>query len=205
METFWPEADPDCARNNLNVAVYGLRKILASVNASVSYVLFQDNHYLLNPDVAIWVDSEAFMEHVRFGKELDRKGDRASAITEYRAADAIYQGELLVDDRYEDWLLDLRQQFQDAYQHVLEQLGEFHYNNADYDFCIAYSGKILAVDACNESAHRRLMRCYSRLGQPHLVVRQYRQCLETLAKELQLPPSQETRQLFVLVRAGQAI
>jgi DNA-binding SARP family transcriptional activator len=205
MDTFWPDADPDCARNNLNVAVYGLRKILASVNASVSYVLFQDNHYLLNPDVAIWVDSEAFMEHVRRGKDLDRKGDRASAIAEYRAADTIYQGELLIDDRYEDWLLDLRQQFQDAYQHALEQLGEYHFTNGDYDFCIAYSGKILAVDACNEGAHRRLMRCYSRLGQPHLVVRQYRQCMETLSKELQLSPSQETRQLFMLVRAGQAI
>lgn len=205
MEVFWPDADPDAARNNLNVAIYGLRKVLAQVNKDISYVQFEGGRYALNPTLRVWVDSEEFMAHVSKGQEFERRGDEHGAICEYRAAEAIYQEGLLLEDLYEDWLYDLRQSFQDAYVKILYKLSEYHFARKDYESSVTTCSKIIIVDACDESAHGLLMRSYSRLGQPHLAVRQYHLCSTALAREVQLEPAEETRQLFNRIRQGQMI
>lgn len=205
METFWPEADPDASRNNLNVAICGLRKTLARVNPSFSYVVFQSGEYLLNPLLKIWLDSEAFSAHVDKARALERRGEKDAALHEYRAAESLYHTELLVEDRYEDWLLDMRQHFQLAYVAVLERLASHYFDHGDYPACVTVCGKMLAIDACNEGSHRRFMRCYSRLGQPYLAVRQYHRCLKALADELEMTPSQETVSLFERLRRAQPL
>lgn len=205
METFWPEVDPDSARNNLNVSIYGLRKALGRVNPDFPYVLFQDAAYLINPDLRIWVDAEAFMEHVRKAKECERRGDQAAAIHEYRAAETIYQSEFLVEDRYEDWLIGARQNFQDTYLTVMNRLSCYYFDQQDYEACVTICAKTLADDACNEELHQRLMRCYSLMGYTHLALRQFHVCRETLIKELSLSPSKETMNLFEQIRQRQSV
>jgi len=200
MEIFWPEGDPDATRNNLNVAIYGLRKALNKANTSLSYVQFQDDCYLLNPELNIWIDSEAFMDHVRKAKEYELRGDQTSAIHEYRAAEAIYQSEFLIEDRYEDWLATIRQNFQDTYLAVMNRLSCHYFDQKDYETCVTMCSKALAGDSCNEELHRRLMQCYNLMGYTHLALRQYHICRETLTRELSLMPSQETMQLFEGIR-----
>lgn len=200
MEIFWPEGDPDAARNNLNVAIYGLRKALSKANTSFSYVQFQDDCYLLNPELNIWVDSEAFMDHVRKAKAYELRGDQTSAIHEYRAAEAIYQSEFLIEDRYEDWLTTIRQNYQDTYLAVMNRLSCHYFDQKDYETCVTMCSKALSGDACNEELHRRLMQCYNLMGYTHLALRQYHICRETLTRELSLMPSQETLQLFEGIR-----
>ena len=56
--------------------------------------------------------------------------------------------------------------------------------------------KMLAVDACNEGAHRMLMRSYARLGQPQFAQRQYQTCIQILNRELGIPASPETTELY---------
>jgi len=54
---------------------------------------------------------------------------------------------------------------------------------------------VLRTDACRESAHRLLMRCFARQQQGQLVARQYRRCGEALGREPGLRPAGETRRL----------
>ncbi|MFN0108766.1 MAG: BTAD domain-containing putative transcriptional regulator [Blastocatellia bacterium] len=204
MEAFWPEGDPDAARNNLNVAIYGLRKSLNKVNINFSYVLFQDDCYLLNPELDIWVDSETFMAHVRQAKEYESTGDHAAAIHEYRAAEAIYQGEFLVEDRYEEWLVSIRQNFQDTYLAVMNRLSCYYFDQKNYETCVTMCAKALAVDSCNEELHRRLMQCYNLMGYTHLALRQFHICRENLIRDLNIMPSKETMQLFEEIRRRQS-
>jgi DNA-binding SARP family transcriptional activator len=56
--------------------------------------------------------------------------------------------------------------------------------------------KTLAVDACNEGAHRMLMRCYARLGQPQLAQGQYQTCIQLLNRAMGIPASAETTELY---------
>jgi DNA-binding SARP family transcriptional activator len=205
MERFWPAADPDAARNNLNVAIYGLRQALRQTRPSFSHVLFQDDCYLLNPDLHIWVDSDEFRERFRTGQILEQRGELALALREYRAAEFLYQGEFFEEDRYADWLFAQRQRLQDYYLSLLDRLSRIYLDQEDFAACVGACQKMLAIDSCREEAHRRLMCCYSRQGQPYLALRQYHLCAEKLKEELDVSPTERTELLYQRVRKGRRI
>jgi DNA-binding SARP family transcriptional activator len=205
MDLFWPAAGPDAARNSLNVAIYGLRKALSSVQSGVSYILFRDGCYRFNPELRIWVDAEAFMHQFSLAKELDRKGSDEEALRAYKAAEILYQGDFLSEDRYEDWLVPLRQRLCDDYVAVLARLSRFCFGRGDFEPCVRLCERMLAIDSCNEEAYRCVMRCYIRLGQPHLAVRQYHACVANLSRELRLMPARETSELFATIRRGERL
>ncbi len=196
MELFWPEADPDAARNNLNVAIYSLRQMFREADPDFSYILFKDDSYQLNPDLQLWVDMEAFIEHERAGRKLAQSGERPLAIREYCIADALYQGELFEDDRYEDWISEQRHALEISHINLLDQLSEYYLQAKNYTAVEAPCRKILSIDSCHEGAHCRLMQCYSQQGQYHLALRQYHECVETLQRELGSPPSPDTLALY---------
>jgi DNA-binding SARP family transcriptional activator len=205
MERFWPEAEPEAARNNLNVAMHRLRRALG--RDGFPFVQFADGHYLLNPRLVVSIDADAFLAHAARASELERDQDVDGAIREYAACVALYQGELLPEDRRDcdEWLLPLRQQLRDRYLHVLDRLALIHFERQDIPACTAMCAKTLAVDACNEGAHRMLMRCYARLGQPQLAQRQYQTCIQGLNRELGIPASPETTGLYRQIVHRQAM
>jgi DNA-binding SARP family transcriptional activator len=206
MEVFWPGAHPDAARNNLNVAIYSLRQALRQEKqTSFSHIIFQDDCYLLNPDLQTWVDYQAFVEHLESAQALDRHGELVAAIREYRAAEALYQGEFLEDDRYEDWLVPQRQSLQDQCLSLLDRLSRYYLNKEDYATCAMVCGKMLSIDPCREEAHRRLMRCYSRQDQHYLAVRQYHLCVERLKQELDVAPAPGTTHLYERIHRGDSV
>ena len=200
MDLFWPDADPDAARNNLNVAIYSLRQAIRNGRSEFSHVLFQNDNYQLNPKLRLWTDYEAFKKGLKTAQSLERQGDLANAIREFTAAEALYQGEFLEEDRYEDWLLPQRQRLQEDYLGLLDRLTRIFYEQHDPINCANLCLKMLAIDPCREEAHRCLMRCYYFQGQSYLALRQYHICLEALKKELDIVPSRATRELYETMR-----
>jgi DNA-binding SARP family transcriptional activator len=205
MDLFWPNVPPDAARNNLNVAIYALRQALRRTHPSFSHVLFRDDCYLLNPELSVWVDSVAFEEHVAAALALHEHNDLEGAVHEYRVAEELYQGDYMDEDRYEDWPTFQRQRLQTKYLELLQQLSRYYLQQDEYASCAAVCNKMLAVDPCHEQAHRWLMRCYSRQGQPYLARRQYHLCVERLREELDLPPTQDTEDLYGQIRQGKQV
>lgn len=200
MDLFWPDSTPDAARNNLNVAIYGLRQTLRQTRPDLVHILFHDEAYLLNPETEIWVDVEAFMLHLRMAQTLEQRGELTLAIHEYRTAETLYQGEFLADDRYEDWLIPQRQRLETDYLNTLDRLSRYYLDQKDYDTCATMCKKMLEVDSCQEQAHFRLMQCYSQDNQQFLAMRQYHLCREALANELNVSPSQTTIELYEQIR-----
>lgn len=199
MGLFWPDASPSHARNSLNVTVYHIRQTLAGPRP-FSHILFQDDCYLLNPELEIWIDSESFSEHVALARAMEGHGSQKSAIQEYCAADALYGGRFLEEDRYEEWIVPLRQSLEDDYLKLLDRLIHHYFELQEYDRCVSVCNKILAVDSCQEQAHRQIMRCYSRQMQPNLAMRQYHNCVEALERELGVVPSALTVELDQRIR-----
>jgi DNA-binding SARP family transcriptional activator len=199
MELFWPNVDSDNARNSLNVAIYRVRQSL-STGSSFPHVLFQDNCYLLNPDLDVRVDVEAFVEHIRNAHAHSRRGDQALMIAEYHAAEALYRGQFLEEDRYEVWIAPIRQSLQKDYLKLLEILSRFYFDQEDYESCVGFCNKVLAVEACQEDAHCLMMRCYSRQKRTNLAVRQYKNCVEALKRELGVVPSLSTIEMYQRIR-----
>jgi DNA-binding SARP family transcriptional activator len=196
MELFWRDAPPDAARRNLYQAIYHLRNTLRSGDPDFDPIVSENNGYSFNPDLEIWLDSEAFLTHYQAGLQLEGKGRTHEAVQEYAKADSLYAGEYMAEDRYEDWPLEHRENLKHEHLAILAKLSQYYFAQGQISACIAFCQKILAEDKCREDAHRRLMRCYIRQGQRHLALRQYQICVEALRQELDVPPMPATTELY---------
>jgi DNA-binding SARP family transcriptional activator len=204
MDVFWPDSTPEAARNSLNVAVHGLRRALRAA-ADVPVVVLEGGAYRLHPDVRLWVDVEEFERHVGAVRRLEEAGELAGAIAEYELAASVYQGDFLADDPYEEWPVLTRERLRLEYLDILDRLSQLYFGRGSFASCAALCQRIIERDACREDAHRRLMRCYSRQGQPHLALRQYQACVEALQSELGVGPAPATVQLHEVIRRHEPV
>jgi len=83
---------------------------------------------------------------------------------------------------------------------TLGRLSNLHFNAGRYAASANLCQRIIEQDPCREDAYRRLMRCYSRQGQPHLALIQYRACVRTLESELGVEPDVATVKLHNQIR-----
>lgn len=130
------------------------------------------------------------------------QGNVAAAIEAAELADALYGGDLLADDRYEEWAISPRERLRGSYVATLSLLGRLYADSGRHQPAIATAQKLLDLDNCHEEAHRLIMRCHAAEGRRGLAMRQYTLCRATLVRELGLPPSQETEQLAAQIRSG---
>jgi DNA-binding SARP family transcriptional activator len=199
MDTFWHDAAPDSARNSLNVALYNLRRILKTSD-DYPLIQFHDGGYRLATDVDVWVDIEEFEERVQEGRKLEAGRLNTAALQEYEKAIALYKGDFLEDDPYEEWPMITRERLRVAYLDTLDRSSQMYLSQSDYDACIALCHMILGYDSCREDAHCRLMHCYSQLGQVYLALRQYQECVDALKAELDVSPAATTTALYEKIR-----
>jgi DNA-binding SARP family transcriptional activator len=205
MDVFWPDADSESARNNLNVALYSVRQVFRALEPNFSYILFRDDSYFLNPAMEMWLDVEEFVQRCEAGQQFERQGELEEAMREYGIAESLYQRDFLEDDLYEEWIIPRREALKDCYLVILDRLSRHYLLEGKYSPCIRLCQSILAKDDCRESAHRRLMQCYSRQGQRNLALRQYQLCVETLARVLDVSPTEETVALYREIRNRTAV
>jgi DNA-binding SARP family transcriptional activator len=204
MEVFWPDSPPAAARNSLNVAIHGLRRSLR-VATDRPVVVLQDGAYRLAADLQLWVDVDDFERHLEDGRRLEGAGEHAGATAAYQAAASLYQGDFLADDPYEEWTVLTREHLRLAYLDVLDRLSRLYVDQGRYAAGTALCRRMIERDACLEAAHRRLMRCYSRQGRPHLALRQYRACAAALWAELGVDPTPDTVRLQEAIRRHEAV
>lgn len=204
MDIFWPDADPDAARNNLNVAMHGLRQVLRTVT-DVEIIHFEDGAYGLSPDLEIWLDVEEFDRCIKTGQRLEAQKQMTAAVAEYEIAINLYRGEFLADTPYEGWTVLDRERLRIAYLDTIDHLSQIYFNQEQYAACITLCQLILTRDLCREDAHCRLMQCYSRVGQPPLALRQYQICVEALRAELDVEPALETEKIYNSIRRHEPV
>src|SRR5215510_938087 len=108
MDALWPDRDPGSAANNLNQAVHAARRALGA-----DTITLVDGLLRLEADV----DVDAFE---------DAAGDarRQGTGQAYRRALALYGGELLPENRYDDWASLERERLTDLRAEVAELLAE---------------------------------------------------------------------------------
>ena len=202
MDAIWPEADTEAARRNLHQAIYSLRQALRRYDSGFQHILFQNDYYLMNPEMAIWIDFIEFEQQVQIGRNLEEENKLVEATTAYGIAEGLYQGEFLKDDLYEEWSSLQREQIRNSYLEIADHLSAYYAEKGEYSAAIFLCQKILTQDNCSEAAHHRLMQCYLALGQRHLAVRQYHTCRQTLKAELDIAPSKAIVALYMQITAS---
>ena len=195
-DAFWPYSSAASARNNLNVTIYTLRRVLHEVEPDRLHIVYSQGAYFLNPDLERWLDVEAFAAACRLGQGSFEQGDAAGALKSYSDARRLYRGPLLDADTSGEWFLDDQRRLHEEHRTVLERMGQILFERGSLRASAALGEELVQDDPCRESAHQLLMRCYAGLDQPQLMVRQYQRCVELLRRELAVDPHPSTRALF---------
>jgi len=199
MEVFWPESSPEASRNSLNVAIHGLRQTLRTATV-LPVILHSGGVYRIHPDLRLWLDVEEFERRIERGRRLEETGEPEKAAREYEFIASLYRGDFLADDPYEDWAILTRERLRLAHLEALSRLSNLQFNAGRYAACVSLCHRIIERDPCREDTHRRLMRCYSRQGQPHLALIQYRACVRALTAELGVDADPATVALYFQIR-----
>lgn len=109
-----------------------------------------------------------------------------------------YRGEFL-EGRYMDWCLFVRERFELMFLILLDKLMSYCEFNHFYERGCFYGLNILRFDPAREQTHRRLMRLYAKANMRVEAIRQYNLCIQILKDELDIEPSQLTKQVFYAI------
>jgi DNA-binding SARP family transcriptional activator len=163
------------------------------------YLSLSGEQLLMCPHGGLWVDVEAFEEAADTAR---RSKDPAA----YRAAIELYSGELLPEDRYEEWAESHRQELGHGFLSLLVELaGLYEERGAEEDLASALQAlqrRALAEEPANEEAHVGLMRLYASSGRSGEALRQYVRLSEALSSGLGAELSASARNLREEIASG---
>ena len=143
----------------------------------------------------LWVDAETFEEAALAAR-------RSHESAAYRMAIDLYAGELLPEDRYEEWAEDERVNLRRTYLELLSKLAELYEERGEYDPATETLQRVVAEEPTNEGAHTSLMRLYTISDRREDALAQYERLKEVLWKQLDTEPAAETRRLREDITAG---
>ncbi len=139
-----------------------------------------DSVVLRGDQVVLCPGGNVIVDAVRFG-ELARRALTAGDAAAAREALALYGGELLPADRYEEWAETRREQLSQSHLDLLRLDGQWE--------------AVAELDPGDERAHLALMRRHAANGDRHAALRQFDRLDRALQQELGLAPGPEASAL----------
>lgn len=97
---------------------------------------------------------------------------------------------------FDDWQFFTAEELNRELAGVLERLVAALVAEGRVGDAVAPARRRLALDALHEPAHRELIRLYAWNGEHSAALRQYRECVRVLDRELGVPPLQETTAVY---------
>jgi ABC-type oligopeptide transport system substrate-binding subunit/DNA-binding SARP family transcriptional activator len=208
MELLWPDLTPRSAANSLRVGISHLRRILEPAldrPANSTFILTHSQGYTFHLTPRCWIDVDAFQNVIARGQQSEQREEWGPAIAAYQAAQEVYRGDYLEEDRYEDWAIGPREQLREAYLDGLSRLAECHAHQGHHRRALAACQKVLALDPLREGVYRQVMVYHYRLGQRDQALRAFEQCRGLLAEELGVDPMPETVELHTRILREEAV
>lgn len=193
-EQLWP--DTDAARVAFNVTHSRLRKLLP-----VEDVLVLDEGKLSLNTALVWTDVGAFersVEQCLSRLRQDPLPEEMASLSENVLS--LYAGELLKGEVEAPWLIIARDRVRSKFLRMLKALGVYLEEQEAWGQAQGLYERVLEIDNVAEDIYRRLMRCYTKAGQPAEALRVYQRCRQILSLVLGIAPSNETETLFQAIR-----
>jgi len=197
MDALWPDLGKKAASNNMRQTLHAARRAFEpNLAVSSRYLNLQDESLSLCPRGELWVDVEAFEATATTAR---RTRDPAAC----RAAIELYAGELLPEDRYEEWAENRRQKLRDMFLSLLIELAFLYEERREYGRGIDTLQRALSEDSADEGAHAGLMRLYALSGRQQEALSQYKRLSDALSGQFGREPGATTRALHEQIAAGE--
>ncbi|MGB3634473.1 MAG: BTAD domain-containing putative transcriptional regulator, partial [Rubrobacteraceae bacterium] len=166
MDLLWPGSNAKNAANNLHRTLYEARKTLEPSNPSTGHLQLRDEYIALSPEVELWTDVDAFREAATVARNTGE-------ITAYKQAIDSYKGELLPDDRYEEWAEEPRRELAVLRRDLRMELAALYEESGEYRMSVVTLEEALAEEPSREEIHASLMRLYALTGRRSKALDQY--------------------------------
>jgi predicted ATPase/DNA-binding SARP family transcriptional activator len=197
LDRLWPDQPADAATNSLHQALHLARRAVESVRSdarSSSFLRVQGD--LVRLEVGeVWTDVEVF-------EKTSTASLRAPDVADLERAADLYTGELLPEDRYEDWTIDRRESLHRLYVSVLLESARQHEAGGRVALAFDVLERVVALEPAHEDAHVSLMRLRVRAGQVHEAKTQYQRLRQALRRDLDIEPSEAAAALYREIVAG---
>lgn len=116
VDAIWPVRPPNDSSGALNVLVHRARRALGDPGMIVTGA----RGYWLCESGRCTVDAETFLLAVAQGQERLSSGQPSAALALFRCALAVWRGEPLAEDAYDEWAQEFRRHLQRAHVEALE-------------------------------------------------------------------------------------
>jgi len=197
----WQGQSPTKSRKGLRQALWRLKGFLENTGEQGATELVAEMDWIqFIPSNNWWLDTADFES--TFAEINARRVRELSEADFHRLQEVVklYQGDLL-EGWYQDWCLIERERFQAMYLMCLDKLVQYCEVHHHYDAGLVYAADILRCDQAYERTHRQMMRLYYMSGARTQALHQYQRCQQALRKDLDIGPSDRTRQLHEQIRA----
>jgi DNA-binding SARP family transcriptional activator len=190
-DLLWSEDLPQSAAGSLQTFVSVLRRHLTSDREQArKLVVTEAEAYRFATD-QVDFDLDRFDELLeRSAREPTRLARRS-----LEQALALVRGDVLEDEPYSTWALELRGTYQGRVLGAHLEAADAALAELDYAAAHAHTEAAAALDGFSERAHRTAMLALYALGRQHDALETYRRFRARLDEELGLEPTAETRAL----------
>ncbi len=206
----WPDYSEESARHNLRQALFKLRYIIGDRHTQPSYLLVTRETIQFNRESDYSLDIDQFNEYFFTCEEhlSHCKEDCSVRAARLEEMVKLYRGDFLkqlfLDDseEFEEWTLVKRESFHQRVLEAHDYLANYYDLHGDYKAAQRHASQQLKLDPWREEAHRQMMRALALDGQRSAALDQFETCRSVLSKELDVDPSEKTRELYDQIRLG---
>jgi DNA-binding SARP family transcriptional activator len=203
----WPDADEDSGRKKLLPLISNARRTLEPdiEPRDSNFILRSSNGYFFDLNEGVDWDLLEFREHLSRGRRLIRENRWEEALAELEKGRALYRGDFMAEDRYTDWVIEMRREITADFCDLLILLADAYATLGRYVQAIEVGEWALRKDPLLESVYRRLMRYHYCKGDKGQALKVYRDCLKVFEELFGESPTPATRQLYEAIAADQPV
>lgn len=209
QELLWPSSSMEQAANSFGKTLYLLRRALEpDLAAGKSSTCVSLDHDVLSlVPGSLQIDADLF-ESMAKQVQIDlhsRPIEDQQLQTTLEAFDkvlALYGGDYLSGDLYEDWAQRRRDRLRRIYSWLLEQAAKVALAGSQGQRACEYLRALLECNNTDEQSHRELMLIYARMGRRSEALNQYSVLQKVLEEEIGANPLSETVELYHTIQAG---
>ena len=195
LHLLWPDRGASAAANNLHQALHVARRELIDARRDDDVLVISDGVVLLQGDGAVETDVDRFRQLAAHAWATRQVRDLAAAIDGYT-------GELLPEDRFEDWAKVARDDLRQAFCDLLVAHATESARAGQVGVALESLRRAVEADPLHEPAVRTFMRLLAEQGRRSEALALYERLRQELTKVYGSDPDPKSRRLYRELLAG---
>ena len=161
-----------------------------------NFIAKKGEGYAFVYDGPIDIDLMNFDDRLMHAIEAFEASDWTDAQALHKDAIALYQGDFLCEDLYEDWTTPYREKYRSKLIQALERAACISQKQSHHQEGIEYLNHAIELEPHHERLYLHKMELHALLGEKEQALECYSECERVLDDYLGIEPSPESRELF---------